>query len=109
MATNLIRLADGTLIEVEARKDEPQQISSDQARKVHETIERVKPLLINACKPVVAAWAELSQEMHIEQAEVELGLGFEGEAGIPYFVKGSANANLTIKLTIKPKPTASNP
>lgn len=109
MATNLIRLTDGTLIEVEARENEPQQISSDQARRVQETLERVKPMLINACKPLVAAWDELSQEMHVEQAEVELGLGFEGEAGIPYFAKGSANANLTIKLTLKPKPTVSNP
>ncbi len=103
MPSNLIRLADGTLIEVEARENEPRQISSDQARKVEETLDRVKPLLINACKPLVAAWNELSQDMHVEQAEVELGLGFEGEAGIPYFVKGSANANLTIKLTLKPK------
>ena len=60
MATNLIRLADGTLIEVEARENEPQQISSDQARRVQETLERVKPMLINACKPLVAAWDELS-------------------------------------------------
>ena len=60
MATNLIRLTDGTLIEVEARENEPQQISSDQARRVQETLERVKPMLINACKPLVAAWDELS-------------------------------------------------
>lgn len=103
MATNLIRLADGTLIEVEARENEPRQISSDQARKMEKTLEQVKPILINACKPLIAAWDELSQEMHVEQAEVELGLGFEGEAGIPYLVKGSASANLTIKLTLKPK------
>ncbi|WP_129628477.1 CU044_2847 family protein [Candidatus Oscillochloris fontis] len=105
MATKLIRLADGTMIEVEAKPNEPQQISSDQARRVEETIERIKPLLINACRPAVAAWNELSQEMLIEQAEIELGLGFEGEAGIPYLAKGSANANLTITLTIKPKPS----
>jgi hypothetical protein len=103
MTTKLIKLADGTLIEVEAKENEPQQISSDQARKVQETLDKVKPMLINACKPLVAAWGELSQEMHVEQAEIELGLGFEGECGIPYIVKGNASANMTIKLTLKPK------
>jgi hypothetical protein len=106
MATKLIRLPDGTMIEVEAQPNEPQQISADQARHVQATLDKVKPLLVNACKPLVAAWAELSQEMHVEQAEVELGLSFEGETGIPYIVKGTATANLTIKLTLKPKQSA---
>lgn len=104
MATNLIRLADGTLVEVEARENEPRQISSDQARKMDRTtLKQVEPILINACAPLVAAWAELNRDLSVEQAEVELNLGFEGEAGIPYLVKGSASANLTIKLTLKPK------
>lgn len=103
MATGLIRLADGTLIEVEAIKNAPQQISSNHTRKVNESLDKVKPMLISACKPLVAAWSELSQEMDIEQAEVVIGFGFEGEAGIPYIVKGTANANLTITLTVKPK------
>ena len=103
MATNLIRLADGTLIEVEARENEPRQISSDQARRMERTLEQVKPILINACAPLVAAWGELNRDLSVEQAEVEVNLGFEGEAGIPYLVRGNASANLTIKLTLKPK------
>lgn len=103
MATRLIKLADGTLVEVEAQPDQPQQISAEHARKVDEALDKVRPILINASKPLVAAWRELSEELHVEQAEIELGLGFEGEAGIPYLVKGTGSANLVIKLTLKPK------
>ena len=51
-------------------------------------------------KPVSSAWSEISKEVHIEQAEVELGLSFEGEGNI-YITKAKAGAKLNIKLTIK--------
>lgn len=106
MPTRLIKFSDGTLIEVEANPNEPQQIAATQAQWVQETLDQVKPILVNVCKPLVAAWNELSHTMDIEQAEVELGLGFEGETGIPYIVKGTASATLTIKLTLKPRHSA---
>ncbi|MCG8346309.1 MAG: hypothetical protein MI924_00830 [Chloroflexales bacterium] len=106
MATRLIRLEDGALVEVEAKPNDVQQISSDTAKRVQESIERVKPILVNVCRPVVAAWNELSQEMDIEGAEVELGLSFEAEGGI-YIVRGTATANLVVKLTLKPKASSS--
>jgi hypothetical protein len=106
MATRLIRLDDGTLVEVETKPDEVQQISSGTARRVQESIDRVKPILVNACRPVIAAWEELSQDMTIEGAEVELGLSFEAEGGI-YIVRGTATANLVVKLTLKPKAASS--
>lgn len=102
MASRLIRLDDGTLIEVETKPGEVQQISFDTARKVEESIDRVKPLLVRACQPVIAAWKELSQDLAIEQAEIELGLSFEAE-GNAYIVRGTATANMTVRLTLKPK------
>lgn len=40
--------------------------------------------------------------MNIEQAEIELGLSFEGEGNL-YITKSKAGASLTVKLTLKPK------
>ena len=40
--------------------------------------------------------------MNIEQAEIQLGLSFEAEGNL-YITKAKGNANLTIKLTLKPK------
>jgi len=102
MPTQLIQLDDGTLVEVEAKPDEVQQISGGFAERVESTFDKIRPLLVNTCRPITAAWKELNQEMHIEQAEVELGLSFEGEGNI-YVTKAKTGANLVVKLTLRPK------
>ena len=101
MPTKLIEL-DGALVEVEVSPDEARQISGGLADKVSGTFDKIKPMLVKACRPIVAAWQEINQDMDIEQAEIELGLGFEGEGNV-YVTKAKANANLTVKLTLKPK------
>lgn len=102
MATKLIRLAEGTLVEVEVPPDQAQQISSDFAQQVDKTFAKIEPLLVKTCRPIMAAWKEISKEMEIEQAEVELGLGFEVEGNV-YITKSKADANLTVKFVLKPK------
>ncbi len=103
MGTRLIRLADGTLVEVEASADDVQQISSKYADQVDQAIESVGPVLMRACEPVVAAWQELSGGANIERAEIELGLSFEGEGNV-YVAKAKAGANLTIRLVLTRRP-----
>jgi hypothetical protein len=102
MAIGLIELEDGTLVAVDLPSDQVQQISGGLAHKVNETFHQIKPTLVNACRPIAAAWKELSQEMYLEEAEVELGLSFEGEGNI-YITRGKAGANLTVKLVLKPQ------
>ncbi len=102
MATKLIELKDGSLIEIELPADEAEQISGG-ADKVDSTIDRIKPVLMKTCKPVLAVWDELNKETHIEQVEIELGLGFEAEGNI-FVTKAKTKANLTVKLILKQKP-----
>ncbi len=103
MATKLIELEDGTLVEVEVLGGEQvQQISGGFADKVSATFDRVKPLLVKTCRPIVAACQELNEEISIDEAEVELGLSFEGEGNL-YITKSKAGANLKIKLKFQPK------
>jgi len=102
MATKLIELEDGTLVEVVALENEVQQISGGFADKVNSTFDKIKPLLINTCRPIMAAWDELNQDMLIERAEIELGLSFEGKGNI-YVTQATAKANLVVKLQLKPK------
>ncbi len=101
MSTKLIKLEDGTLIEIDVDENQVQQISGAMAEKVNATLDTIEPVLINACRPVVAAWKELNKEMYIDEAEIEIGLSFEGEGNI-YITKAKAGANLTVKLTLKP-------
>ena len=65
-------------------------------------VDKIKPIIMNAIRPLSSAWKEISQELYIDQAEVELGLSFEGEGNI-YITKAKAGANLNIKLTLKSK------
>jgi Trypsin-co-occurring domain 1 len=101
MNTKLIRLDDGTFVEVEVPEDQARQISGGFADKVDATFDKIKPILIKTCKPIAAALKEIDQEIKIDQAEVQIGLSFEGEGNL-YITKLKASANLTIKLVIKP-------
>jgi len=102
MATRLIELSDGTLVEAEVPENQIQQISGGLAAKVDATFDKIQPMLVKVCRPIIAAWQEINQEMPIEQAEIELGLSFEGEGNL-YVTKSKVGANLTVKLLLKPK------
>lgn len=101
VAHKLIELNDGTLVEIEIPGDQVEQISGGMAEKVNTSLESLKPLLVNTCKPVAEVWEELNKDMKIDSAEIELGISFEGEGNL-YIAKASAKANLTLKLIIKP-------
>jgi len=102
MATKLIKLEDGTLVEVEVAGDEVQQIAGSLADRVDATFSKIKPVLINTCQPIVLALRELREEIGLEQVEIELGLGFEAEGNI-YITKANLGANLTVRMTLKNK------
>lgn len=102
MGTKLIRMQDGTLVEVEVTEDQAQPISGGYAEKVATSFDKIKPVLTGICKPLTETWKEMSRELHIDQAEIQLGLSFEGEGNL-FVTKAKAGANLTVKLTLKPK------
>jgi hypothetical protein len=102
MATKLIQLEDGTLVEVEVEPNQAQPISGGFADRVDSTFDKIRPVLLRVCRPIADVWEEINQDMNIEQAEVSLGFAFEGEGNL-YLVKSKATANLTVKLVLKPK------
>lgn len=102
MATKLIQLEDDILVEVEVPTDQVQPISGGFADRVSTTFDKIRPILIKTCRPIVAAWEEINKEMNVEQAEVEISFSFEGEGNL-YVTKSKAKANLTVKLVLSPK------
>lgn len=103
MASRLIQIDDGILVEAEVSADEARPISGDLAEKVAGSLDAVHPLLLKLCRPFANTWRELNREMQVEQAEVELGLGFEAEGNL-YVTKAKGTAALTVKLVMKPLP-----
>lgn len=105
MTTQLIELNDGLLVEVLLEKDLIEPIAGGESKeivKVDSSIDQVQGILLKASKPVLAVWEELNRDLIIEKAEIELGLGFEAEGNL-FIAKGKGNANLTVKLILKPK------
>ena len=99
MPTKLIELADGTFVEAEVTPGEARPISGSETDKVNTSLAQVQSILVNVCQPILNAWNALSDQISIEQAQVELGLSFEGEGNI-FITKAKASANLTVTITL---------
>jgi hypothetical protein len=102
MASKLIELQDDILVETEVPGDQVEAISGGLADRVEASIDGIKDILLKTCKPVTEVWKELNKDMQVEQAEVVMGLGFEASGNL-YLAKAKGNANLTVKLILKPK------
>lgn len=102
MATKLIELEDGVLVEVEVPPDQEQKISGDLAEKVDATFQKIQPVFRKICQPLILAWKEIDQDAEVKGAEIEIGLSFETEGNL-YVTRSKAGANITIKLILQPK------
>ncbi len=100
MTSKLIKLADGTLVEVEAQGDEVQQIAGGLAEKVDAAMGKIKPVLLKTCQPIVAAVKELREDIDIEKVEIEVGLSFDIEGNI-YVAKTNFGANVLVRMALK--------
>ena len=108
MAHKLIELEDGTLVEVDATERELQDISHGRELIRGATVDQIKPLLLRITRPMTEVWRELNKDLEVQEAEVELGLGFEGEGNL-FVAKTKGSANLVIRLKLAPKPEAEPP
>lgn len=101
METRVVTLEDGTRIQIDVSDEQAQQIAGG-IDTIKGSFDKVQPVLTKICRPLVNTWKELNKEMSIEQAEVELGLSFEGEGNL-FVTKSTLGANLKVKLILKPK------
>jgi hypothetical protein len=102
MATRLIELSDGLLVEVQADEEAVQQIAAGSADRVERALDGARSLLKKAVQPVVSVWDELNHDLTIEQVEIQLALGFEAEGNL-YIARGTGSANINFTLTVSPK------
>lgn len=105
MATQLIEIQEGILIEVEVPEDSLRHIAGggvQHVQHVNSSISAIEPLLLKACQPVKNVFKELNKDMTVSEVSVELKLGFEAEGNF-FIASGKTNASMTVKLTLKPK------
>lgn len=101
MPTRLIELADGILIEVEAKADHSEEISGGMAQRVRATLDQIPPAMMKACRPLIAICRELEEVDQIESAEIELGFGIEAGGNL-YLAKAKSSANIILRIRTKP-------
>lgn len=108
-STKLIKLSDGILIEVEVPAAEAAPASGASVKPVEKAIGVIKPLLIRVAQPVHEAvmdirttMLEKNAELEVENAELEINLGFTAEGNV-YVTKLQSNSSLKVKLVLKPK------
>jgi len=102
MSKKLIELNNGLLMEVDVPQYEMISGGTDMVEKIDKSIDTVKELLIKSVEPIRNAYVVLNQDVILEKAEVEVGIGFSAEGNI-FIAKGNASANLKVKLVLKPK------
>ena len=105
MSKKLIKLESGLMMEVEIPQSEIEMISggsNDMIEKVESSMGTVEQILIQSVDPIVNAYNTLNQEVVLEKAEVEIGIGFSAEGNI-FIAKGKGSANLKVKLVLAPK------
>ncbi|MFY9261267.1 MAG: CU044_2847 family protein [Gallionella sp.] len=102
MASKLVEIQGGILMEVDVPEDQLRQISGGGIEHIDRTINAIEPLLLAACKPIANVFAELNKDMSVSEVLVDIGLGFAAEGNF-FIAKGKTNASLSIKLKLTPK------
>jgi Trypsin-co-occurring domain 1 len=100
VATKLIELADGVLVEIEVPPEQAQAISGGIADKVAGTFDKVGAQLKKLCAEMASDW-KVVRDLKIDQVEVELGLSFE-VGGNVYLARTTAAGNLAVRVSFKP-------
>ncbi len=105
MASKLVELEDGILMEVDVQADQVMPIAGGglQISQVSNSISSIEAILLKACKPVTNVFKELNKDMFVNEVEVGIELGLEAEGNF-FIAKGKSNASLSITLKLTPKP-----
>lgn len=99
----LIKLEDGSLVEVQLPEYMTGEISVGFAQPTLSTLSDIEQLLCSAAEPVAKAAKRISQEQNVSvTADVEVGLSLEA-GGHSYITKDKTAANLVVKLSIQAK------
>ena len=105
MSKKLIELENGLLMEVDLPESEIEMISggeNDIIQKVESSMSSIEKMLISSVEPITQAYKALNQDVILDRAEVEIGIGFSAEGNI-FIAKGKGSTNLKVKLVLSPK------
>ncbi|WP_300179152.1 CU044_2847 family protein [uncultured Aliivibrio sp.] len=96
----VIKLNDGIEVEIELNDNDVMEISHNST--IDSSIDKIEHLLNRVIEPINNAYLNLKDNITIESAKVNVGIKF-GASGNVFVAKSSAEANISVELTIKAK------
>jgi hypothetical protein len=99
---NIICFEDGVNVEIDATDaEQPRNAAAGSAAKIQRRFEAVLPTITAICTPLTNVWKELSKDVTMHEAEVELGISFDLEGNI-YIAKSQVSTNLKVTFKFSP-------
>ena len=95
----VIKLGDGIEVEVAVIDGELVEISN--GSQMDSSIEQVNSLLNQVITPVTNAFDSMKNNVEVESAKIVVGVKF-GASGNVFIAKGTAEANITVEMMIRP-------
>lgn len=95
---DVIKLADGTEIEVELDPNSAYEISD--SNQVSSSLEKIQGLLSTVVKPIANTYRELNKEVRIAETKLILGVKVGAEGNF-VLAKSNVNAHIQVEMTLK--------
>lgn len=100
--TQLIRLEDGVIFEVEGNANVGLAAGGGQAQAVRSSIDEALATLQTLVNKFSEGWSDLTSNVAVEKATVTVKLGVTA-TGRFFVAQGEASANLEVQVTFTPK------
>jgi hypothetical protein len=99
VAQQLIRFADGVLVEIAPNEDPIAPISGKAAQRMQQGFDAAAEVISSVLRAVTAGSARALRDSGASEAEIEFGVGFSVEGNI-YVTKATGEGNLTVRVKV---------
>jgi len=102
VASRLIRLNDGVLVEVDAPGQAFENMAAGAAPQITDAaVTTAAGTVVKVCDALADAVRSISANVKVTNVEAEVGLSFEVEGNL-YIAKGKGSASITVKVSMGP-------
>jgi hypothetical protein len=100
MPTRIMRLSEGTLVEIESREFDAELISGGIVERISPSLQNLGSLVSTTLEPLSKLIREASARApELKSIELEFGIALEAEGNL-FITRSRANANLSLRLVL---------
>jgi hypothetical protein len=99
----LIRFADGVMVEVVSNPDPVTPVAGKTADRISQAFQDASDVMGGVMRSVISSTTRVVRDAGAAEAEIEFGVGFSIEGDI-YIAKASGQGNITVKVRVDGEP-----